>query len=176
LAEVFRLVALVVIVVAASITDVRTRRIPNALTLPAVVIALVAWWPDGGPSGVSRALVCALVTLLIGLLFQTFGVLGGGDVKLLAAVAAFSGWILFRELLIWTALVGGAVALIVLAYHRALVPLLKEIAASFFDFARWGFARNPVQGEGHKVPYATIIAGGTIAALTATRLGYWFIR
>lgn len=170
------MIALLVTVAAASITDVRSRRVPNVLTVPALIVALFSWFPDGGVGGVGLALGCALATLVVGLLFQSAGVVGGGDVKLLAAVAAFSGWALFRELLIWTALVGGAVALLVLAYYRALLPLLREVASSAFDFLRFGFARNPVQGEGHKVPYATIIACGSVAAITATRLGYWFFR
>jgi prepilin peptidase CpaA len=174
LAEIFRLVALVLLVGAASVTDLRSRRIPNALTLPALAIALLSWFPDAGAGGMLRALACAFATLLIGLLFQAGGVVGGGDVKLLAAVAAFSGWVLFRELLIWTALLGGAIALVILAWNRALVPLLRNIATSAFDFFRWGFARNPVEGEGHKVPYATIIAFGSIASIVATRLGYRF--
>jgi prepilin peptidase CpaA len=176
LAETFRTIALVLTVGVASLTDLRSRRIPNALTLPALLVALLSWFPDAGGGGVLRALLCAVATLFVGLLFQAGGVVGGGDVKLLAAVAAFSGWVLFRELLIWTALLGGAIALVVLAWHRALLPLLRNLATSAVDLFRWGFTRNPVEGEGHKVPYATIIACGSVAAIVADRLGYRFFR
>ena len=174
MAETLRLLALGISVLVASVTDWRWRRIPNALTLPAIVIAIVLWWPDAGWRGVGLAFLCALVTLIAAMLFQIGGVVGGGDVKLLAAVAAFSGWILFREILVWTALFGGAVALIILIYRRALIPLLRNMAHSTIDFLRWGMVNDPVSGEGHKIPYALIIAGGSGCAIAATQLGYRF--
>ena len=172
--ETVRLAGWVITAVVAAIFDWRTRRIPNALTVPAIVIGVALWglqsWRELGIS-----VVCVIATLAAGLAFQLFGVVGGGDVKLLAAVAAFAGWLLFRETLIWIALFGGAVALIVLAWRGALLPLFRNIGRSMVLFVRFGLVEDPVEGEGHRIPYALVIAGGSLLSIAASQRGYHFL-
>lgn len=83
----------------AALADARTGRIPDALTLPALAFGLVV----GSPGG---AAVCALPALW---LFAR-GKLGGGDVKLLAALGALlgPGALLVEVLAIGAALAAGS--------------------------------------------------------------------
>lgn len=95
--------------VAAAVVDVRTGRIPNALTVPfwiaglAVAAALGA--PDiPGPAqiGFGEACSVSLATLLLGYLVYAFGSVGGGDVKLLVGVAAWTGFPAIVEILVFS--------------------------------------------------------------------------
>lgn len=75
---------------AAAFSDVRTRRIPNALTLPLLAGGLVTAFAVGGASALADS--CAAAVILgtpYLLLFLRGG--GGGDVKLMAALGAWLG-------------------------------------------------------------------------------------
>lgn len=86
------LLALLPILVAASVTDLRSRRIPNMLTLPAAALAIGLHLALDGMRGGLAALVAYLVWFAAGLLFYRFiGGIGAGDIKLLMACAAFLG-------------------------------------------------------------------------------------
>lgn len=94
---------------AAAVTDIRARRIANGLVLALAVIAGLRMAVEGGPSladlGVALALFAA------GVLAFHAGVMGGGDVKLLAVGALWTGAAGAGPFLVATALAGGALAL-----------------------------------------------------------------
>ena len=73
----------VVVATAACVTDLRSARIPNALTVFAAVVGLVAHatWPQG--LGAATSLGGAAAGLLVFLPFFALGGMGGGDVKLM---------------------------------------------------------------------------------------------
>ncbi|MCP4602002.1 MAG: prepilin peptidase [Proteobacteria bacterium] len=72
-------------------TDFRTGRIPNRLNLVGLGVGLVAALVSGGARGLLIALVGVLVTALVPLLLFRFDAMGGGDVKLFAALGALLG-------------------------------------------------------------------------------------
>ena len=90
--------------VALSVSDVRTRRLPNALTVPAAVAALVAvtMHPAAAPG-----LVVAVGIYLVAFSLHACG---GGDVKLAITVGALAGS------------VAAVLAVIVLAHIFTVVP------------------------------------------------------
>ena len=83
--------AVIAISMIACITDLRTRRIPNVLTFGAAIAGLVAHIALDGASGALTAAGGWLTGLLIFLPFFALGGMGGGDVKLLAALGAWFG-------------------------------------------------------------------------------------
>lgn len=99
-------VILVVLLAAAVALDLRTRKIPNWLTVAAAFGGLAA-----GAAGGSVSLVRSLEGLgagfAAGLVFFTFFRSGGGDAKLLTAVGAIAG----PSFLLWTALYGAMAGL-----------------------------------------------------------------
>jgi prepilin peptidase CpaA len=115
---------------------VRTRKIPNAIPLALALFGL-AFNAFGGWRVALSAGAAGLLILIVGTLPFSLGVLGGGDVKLLAACACVFGLSQLLPLVVYTALIGGAVALCVMAYRR--------LARRF----------EPIT-----VPYACAIAGG----------------
>ena len=97
-------IAAVLVGLAGCATDITSRRIPNALTLPAVGVGVAAHAVAGGLPEASAALLGGLVGLAVFFPIFALGGLGGGDVKLMAALGAWIGW---PARSCWTALYGG---------------------------------------------------------------------
>ena len=123
LGEYFRLaliVALGALLIAAAITDLRARIISNRLNLAIAVLAPL-WWIASGldpwPDVAVQLLVGAAVFLLFAALFSV-GMMGGGDVKLLAALALWFPWQAVISLLVLMALLGGLVTVVTVIHHR----------------------------------------------------------
>jgi prepilin peptidase CpaA len=103
-------IATVVLAVAA-VSDVRTRKIPNACVL--VLIGLfVPWAVMEGLSAALSGLMAAVVALAVTVAVYAVGLCGAGDSKLFAACALFAGMQLVPQLFTATALAGGVIALI----------------------------------------------------------------
>ena len=82
---------LLVVTLAAAVTDIRARRIPNALTGGAAVAALVLHAPAGiVPELICVATIC--VAFALGSVAFSAGWFGGGDVKLIAACCGLAGF------------------------------------------------------------------------------------
>ncbi|MCI4588767.1 prepilin peptidase [Sphingobium sp. BYY-5] len=123
LGEYFRLaliVALGALLIAAAITDLRARIISNRLNLTVALLAPLWWlacglepWPDMAVQLLGGALVFILFTALFAI-----GVMGGGDVKLLGALALWFPWQAMLSLIVLMALLGGAVTLATVLHHR----------------------------------------------------------
>lgn len=122
-------VALVVLaagLVAATVIDLRSRRIPNALTaaMIGIGIALAA----SGTSGISIG--ASLAGLFLGLLLMmpgyALGATGAGDVKLMAGVGAIVGPALVLSAFLFTAVAGGVLAVIVASRRQRLGATLMK--------------------------------------------------
>ena len=106
--------------VAAAVGDLRTRTIPNWLTLAIALGAIVYWWAAAVPLwpdaairiGVALAVFCAFA------LAYAVGMMGGGDVKLLAAIALWLPPAAIPLLLVVMSLAGGAITLFMVARRR----------------------------------------------------------
>lgn len=106
--------------VAATAIDLRSRRIPNELTaaMTGIGIALAA----SGTSGISAG--ASLAGMVLGLLLMmpgyALGATGAGDVKLMAAVGALVGPALLVSAFLFTAVVGGVLAVVVASRRQRL--------------------------------------------------------
>jgi prepilin peptidase CpaA len=102
----------------AAFNDLRERRIPNRLTggLAALypLYVLVSPMPVAWPA----ALGLAVVVFVIGLGLFARELIGGGDVKLIAALSLWAGPEQFVSFMLVTALAGGALSLLTLWYRR----------------------------------------------------------
>ncbi len=76
---------------AAAIIDMRTGKIPNMLTVLGMTAGLVGGAILGGLEGLTMAIVGGLAASIVPLLLFRAGAMGGGDVKLLAALGALLG-------------------------------------------------------------------------------------
>jgi prepilin peptidase CpaA len=149
--------AVVVIAIVASIVDVRTRRIPNALTLGAATAGLVVHAVTGGIDGVLAASGGWVVGLCLFLPFYLLGGMGGGDVKLLAAIGAWLGPGETVWLAIYSALAGGLLAVLVSVSRGYLTTALRNIWTMVVLWRAAGIRPLP---------------GFTLESSTAPRLAY----
>ena len=104
----------------AAATDVRNRRIPNALPFGLALVGLARIGLDlaGGVPAVPLAadVAGAAAVFVLGAVGFRFGMLGGGDVKLLAAAALWIGSATLLAFLMATAVAGGVLAAAFLAW------------------------------------------------------------
>lgn len=115
------LIVLATLLVVAAVVDVRTFTISNKLTLAVALLAPVYWlavpvtlWPEV-PIQIAGAVI---VFLLLAAAFYA-GMMGGGDVKLAAALALWFPPGLTIKFLVLMSIAGGVLTLALLAWHRA---------------------------------------------------------
>jgi prepilin peptidase CpaA len=107
----------------AASSDLLTMRIANWLVALVVVsylgLALILQlpWDQAGWAALGAAVV-----LVVAFAFFAFGWIGGGDAKLVAATSLWVGLNLMLQYLIYAALLGGALTLIILALRRYPLP------------------------------------------------------
>jgi prepilin peptidase CpaA len=148
--------------IAAALTDMASYTIPNRLNL-----ALAAAYPAAAlllgraPGEIGICLALGAGALLVAMGLFAAGWIGGGDAKLFAAVALWLGWPAIVSFLMATALVGGALALLLLNVR---VAWLKPYLAG----APPWLARLATTGEA--VPYGVAIAIGALVAFPQSPL------
>jgi len=139
------LAGLAALLVVAAVIDVRTFTISNKLNLAVALLAPVYWlsialspWPG---VAIQLAAGAAVFVVLAGAFFA--GMMGGGDVKLAAALALWFPPLVTVKFLVLMSLAGGVLTVAVLAWHR--------------------FKRR---GGRPEIPYGVAIAFGGLAILT----------
>ena len=108
------------LLLAASWTDIRKREIPNGLNLAIACLAIPYWWSIGlglWPDVALQIGVAALVFALFTIAFY-FGQMGGGDVKMLGALALWLPWDGVLSLLVIMSLAGGVLTLAMVIRKR----------------------------------------------------------
>ncbi len=114
------LAALSAILIVAAVIDVRTFTISNRLNLAVAALAPLYWWsiPISPWPGIAIQLAAgAAVFLLLALAFFA-GMMGGGDVKLAAALGLWFPPAATVKFLVLMSLAGGVLTLAVLGWHR----------------------------------------------------------
>ena len=109
-------IAVVAVGTVATAIDLRTRRVPNALTFGTGAAGLALAFFGGSGLG-AAAVAGGLIGLALMLPGDLFGATGGGDVKLLAAFGTLLGPRETFTAFIAMAIAGGVIALIVIAYR-----------------------------------------------------------
>lgn len=112
--------ALSTILLRAAWGDLRERDIPNQLPLAIMLLAPAWWWAGGVDAWPALAWQAAVAALVFAVLCGAWllGLMGGGDVKLLAALALWFAPVPLLGMLAVMGVAGGAVTLATLIHHR----------------------------------------------------------
>ena len=161
----------VIVLVLVSITDLRSRMIPNWVVLPFLGAGiLVSGWVHGW-GGIRQSLAGATLALVICGAFFWLGGLGAGDVKLCAAIGA---WIGPQQLFIAqvvTGIVGGIWVLVWALYAGFATELFQGTGDLAFGWVKRGTLRDPEMTLDNplrrRMPYAPAIAIGTLLSFFA---------
>jgi len=158
----------VALLAGAAVSDVTRFVIPNWISLALVGLFALAVAVHPAAIDWPRHLA-AFGLVLVGLLVAyRFGVIGGGDLKLMAAVSLWVGLDALPQLLLLTALVGGAFALGLIVLRRLLMGLLVAQSA----LHQVMLPRLLLTGEA--IPYGVAIAaGGILVARKLPHLGFF---
>ncbi|MGB0766252.1 MAG: prepilin peptidase [Phycisphaeraceae bacterium] len=187
----FAYIAIVSVCLAASVTDVRTGRIPNKLTASAMLGGLVFWLAVGlvegrglvgEPGAISGTLGASFLTMLCGLvpfaMLVLMGGLGGGDMKLMGAIGAWSAqsawgpsWRVVLDTTIYALFAAALIGVVVMIRHKRVRLTLTRVAGIA---ATRGKAMQPDDdGSALKVPFAVAAAAGIVVAGAEHLLGLW---
>ena len=114
------LALLALLLVVAAVIDVRTFTISNRLNLAVALAAPLYWWSAPLPLWPDVGLQVAIAAGVFALLAVAFyaGMMGGGDVKLAAALALWFSPLSTLRFLIFMSIAGGLLTLVVVGLHR----------------------------------------------------------
>lgn len=115
------LLAFALLLVWAAVSDFTRYIIPNRLCA-AIVLLYPAWAMLSPQTDWAGAILVALAVFAIGAALFGAGLMGGGDVKLMAAAALWAGPMLVLPFLFITAAAGGVLALVMLSPFGMLIP------------------------------------------------------
>jgi prepilin peptidase CpaA len=162
-------VAVVAVVVVASVFDLGSRRIPNSLTFGAALVAVAMRALLDGWSGVLSAASGWIVGLALFMPLYALRGMGAGDVKLLAAIGAWLGPIGAAWTGLYGAVAGGAMALGVALARGYARTALRNLGRILKVWSVVGV--QPVEGltladkASVRLPYALPLAAGALLTL-----------
>lgn len=164
--EKFFLISALMFALAGAAVDVHSRRIPNWLTYTGLVSALIFRSFLLGWAGMTSGFIGALAAGGVFYPFFLLGGMGGGDVKLVAAVGAWAGHPNILVILIAAAIAGGLIALgyMVLGkqVRRTLLNTAGVVRYHFTSRLQPHPAVNIHEQTSIRVPFGVAIAIGTL--------------
>ncbi|XXJ18636.1 A24 family peptidase [Desulfovibrio caledoniensis] len=167
--DILIVIALAIALVTATVTDIRNQRIYNWLTFPLILAGLATHTVFGGFAGLKFAAYGFALGFVAMVIPYFMGVMGAGDVKLMAGIGAWLGVEATLTAFLFTCIAGGIYALAVLATNREILKrVLRNIAATFSVFmATRKFEFAPVTAENAmpRLCYGVAIAVGTVVAM-----------
>ena len=158
--------ALAIALLVAAFTDIRRRQIDNTLNAAIALGAPLFWWATGLSLWPGVVLQLALAVAAFAVLAGLFAIraMGGGDVKLLTALALWMPWHLFLRTVVVMALAGGVLTIVLAVWHitrrqtgRLKIPYGVAIALAGLwtiasaDAAHWNDPRTLAPANGATV-------------------------
>ncbi len=153
----------------AALYDLRSHRIPNLITLPAIAFGLLLHLLIGGWWQLLSSAAAAALCLFVFFIFYVAGGMGAGDVKLMTAMGSVFGGSMVGWLLILTALAGGVMALGVAIYRGRLSSTLGNVGSIMVHHGTKGLVPHPELNLGNadnlRLPYGIAIFAGSVLCL-----------
>lgn len=160
----------------AAVIDVRTARLPNWLTIGGLVAALLFRACVMGWAGLAAGLLGALAACGVLLLpFLARGI-GGGDVKLMAAVGGWLGIHHALAFILATAIAGGFLAIGYMVIQKRTSETLLRVAHLIRFHLVSGMVLEPepcAPSESLRFPYSLAIASGALFVVVSTSASLW---
>ena len=175
--DVFLIIFLSIILIAAAVNDLRFQKIPNLLTYPAMAVALGCHVVMNGLDGLLFSAGGLALGIAVLILPYLMGGMGAGDAKLMGAVGAILGAKGVFIAFLFTAITGGVYALILILIKRQhFKGFFTRQAATLKTFI---YTKQfiPISGDSNekkpKLCYGIAIALGTLFSVFLEFSGYY---
>lgn len=159
-----------------SLYDLRSCRIPNRLTGPAILVGILLHYFVGGASQMASSVCAGLIAGGAFFLFFLAGGMGAGDVKLMAAVGCLAGPLYLKDILLSTVISGALMGIALALYRGRLRQSVTNVMALVQHHSSEGLVPHPElnleNSSTLRLPYALPIATGcTLTFLLAWTTG-----
>ncbi len=125
-------ILLVIILIPAMYMDSKYGRIPNYLTIGGVLIGISYHLIIHGTTGLIFSLKGLSIGFFLLIILYLFGAIGGGDVKLFAAIGALTGMSFVINSLVYSILYGGMIGLLILLYKKEFTQRMVHVLYHLF--------------------------------------------
>ncbi|MGM1048426.1 MAG: A24 family peptidase [Bacillota bacterium] len=119
-----------VFLAAAFYTDIRSMKISNLLTMPAMVIGLVYYGMTSGWEGILFSVKGLVGGFFVVLVMYFIGAVGAGDVKLFGGIGAWCGLGFTLQAVVYSVLFAGLIGLFILIWRRETFKRLRKMAGN----------------------------------------------
>lgn len=153
----------------AAYTDLRTRRIPNVVPAGLLAAGLLV----AAAGGWQHVLISSFIfvgVFLLGTLLFSLQLIGGGDVKLLAAAAAALGWPDTAAFLLYTIFAGGLLGVAIALWRGRMRPMLANLRAMLIPVLS-GLRPSTLPSAVGSMPYGIAIFAGAAALAAGDTIG-----
>jgi prepilin peptidase CpaA len=162
----------IALTLSAALLDWRSRCIPNWLTVPGLLLGVAVHTMIGGWHGTLNSVEGAGLALLLLLPSVLIRTLGAGDWKLMGAVGAFLGPVLFLFVLFASILASGLMAVVQMLRTRRVIETFHNMIVLVRGFFAFGMKRNPTISLDNptlmKLPFGVAVAAATLMCFCAT--------
>ena len=157
--------------ISAALLDWRSRRIPNWLTVPSLLVGIAVHALLRGWQGALFSLKGAGLALILLLPLVLLRALGAGDWKLMAAVGAFLGPVLFLFVLFGSIVASGIMAVVQIYRTGRVMETFRNMWILVKGFFAFGLKKNPQISLDNprllKLPFGVAVAAATIVCFCA---------
>jgi len=146
--------------------DLAHARIPNLLTFPVIIAAIALNYYLHGINGLVNSMAGFFIGAVVFLPFFIKKGIGGGDIKLFAAIGALMGYSFLLYSIAYSSLVAVLLSVFVLIKKRTLVSSLRKVFRFFYSLLSPGLkVEYPGKKGSSSIPYGFAIAVGTLIVL-----------
>lgn len=148
----------------AFITDIRTMKIPNTITISAMALGIVYHSVVAGWDGLSFSLKGLGAGFVILLIMYFTGAVGAGDVKLFGGIGAWTGVWFTLQCILYSVLFAGIIGICLLLWRREVFGRVRRVVAGIVGV----FMLRSLQpwrdqdGEHLRFPFMTAVLPGAI--------------
>jgi prepilin peptidase CpaA len=166
---------MIAVTLVAAVVDIRTHKIPNWLTVSAFFLGMTVRTVISGWPGAKASLEGAGLALVLLLPLVLMRALGAGDWKLMGAVGAFTGPVLFLFVLLGSVLVSGLMAMVEMMRTRRVKETFGNLIVLVQGFFSFGLRAHPEISLDNpallKLPFGVAVAISTLACFCAAHWG-----
>lgn len=151
---------------AAFITDIKSMRIPNWITVSGLLAGLLAQALMNGWDGLLKSGVGAAAGFAVLLIMHLIGAVGAGDVKLFAGIGAWTGMLFTLQVVMYSVLFGALIGWLIVLKRRETGRHTRKIfnTISGFILLKSSFLIRNKDNELLRFPFMLAVVPGTICA------------